>query len=364
MKKLLPIFALIISHNLFAQSGPVGPSTVTTVAIPGSSATWSNTGNVSLSDDIYAGTGNIAGGAGSYSDYLVATNFGFNIPSGATITGIEVTVERSDASGLTSDYRVRIVKGGVIGSTEMSTGAAYGATDSYGLYGSPYDSWGETWTDVDINAADFGVAVAAQRNAAGGSSAAVIDQILITVHYSATLPVKLLDFSANKKSNSVEIQWITEEESNISHYEIQRSKDGVDFVTIGNVASRNDNAKSFYSYNDSKPVNGMAYYRLKSAELNGKASYSKIVSINFTKPGGVSIYPTKLKAGMSLHIANPTSENLTIYFYSASGKLLGKAITESNLISTSCLSNATGMIFYKIAKENGSQVSSGTLVVQ
>lgn len=363
MKKLLPIFALIVSCNLFAQSsGPLSPSTVTTVAIPGSSATWSNTGNTSLSDDAYANTGDIAGGAGSYSDYLVATNFGFSIPVGAAITGIEVTVERSDASGLTSDYRVRIVKGGIIGSTEMSSGAAYGATDSYGIFGSPFDSWGETWTDADINAADFGIAIAAQRNAAGGSSAAVIDQILITIYYAATLPVKIVSFSASKKSDYIETQWITEEESNISHYEIQRSTNGSDFVTIDNVASGNQNTRSIYSYNDKKPVNGIAYYRLKSAELNGKSTYSKIVSINFKQTGGISIYPTKVKAGSALYITNPATENLTVYFYSSSGKMLGKSITESNMISASFLSNTKGMIFYKIVKDNGSQVSSGTLI--
>jgi hypothetical protein len=363
MKKLLPIFALIVSCNLFAQSGgPFSPSTVTTVAIPGSSATWSNTGNTSLSDDSYTNTGDIAGGAGSYTDYLVATNFGFSLPVGAAITGIEVTFERSDASGLTSDYRVRIVKGGIISSTEMSSGAAYGATDSYGIYGSPFDSWGETWTEADINAADFGVAIAAQRNAAGGSSAAVIDHILITVYYAATLPVKIVSFSASKKSGYIETQWVTEEESNIRHYEIQRSTNGTDYVTIGNVASRNQSTRSLYSYNDKNPVNGIAYYRLKSEELNGKSEYSKIVSINFTKPGGISIYPTKLVAGSALHITNPANEKLTVYFYSTGGKLLGKSKTETNLISATFLSKNKGMIFYKIINENGSQVSSGTLV--
>ena len=362
MKKLLPIFALVVSFNLFAQSGPFGPSSVTTVAIPGSSVTWSNPTNASLSDDVYTGTGDITGGAGSYTDYLVATNFGFSIPGGVSITGIEVTVERSDASGLTSDYRVRIVKGGVIGSTEMSAGAAYPGTDSYNIYGSPFDVWGETWTDADINATDFGVAIAAQRNAAGGTSAAVIDQILITVYYSGVLPVKLVDFSATKKTGSVELKWTTEEESNMNRYEIQRSTNGSDFVTIGNISSRNENAKAFYSLSDNKPVNGVAYYRLKSVELNGKSGYSKIVSINFSKSGGISLYPTKLKAGSALHITNPGSENLTVYFYSASGKLLGKAKTESNEIQASFLSNNKGMIFYKVVKDSGTQVSSGTLI--
>jgi hypothetical protein len=363
MKKLLPIVALIMSCNLFAQSsGPLSPSTVTTVVIPGSSATWSNTGNISLSDDAYTNTGDIAGGAGSYTDYLVASNFGFSLPVGAAITGIEVTVERSDASGLTSDYRIRIVKGGVIGATEMSVGAAYGATDSYGIYGSPFDSWGETWTEADVNAADFGVAIAAQRNAAGGSSAAVIDQVLITIYYAATLPVKIVNFSASKKSNYIETQWVTEEESNISHYQIQKSTNGTDFVTIGKVDSRNQNARTIYSYNDTKPVNGLAYYRLKSVEIDGKSELSKIISINFTKAGGISIYPTRVKAGSALYITNPSSEHLTVYFYSTSGKLLGKSITESNIVSASFLSSNSGMIFYKIVKDNGFQVNSGTLI--
>jgi hypothetical protein len=362
MKKLLPIFALFASCNLFGQAGPLAPATVTTVAIPGSSATWANTNNVSVSDDVYSGTGDIAGGAGSYTDYLVATNFGFSIPGGSTITGIEVIVERSDASGLTSDYRVRIVKGGVIGSTEMSAGAAYGTADSYGLYGTPFDSWGETWTDADINAADFGIAVAAQRNAVGGSSAAVIDQILITVYYSAVLPVKLVDFSASKKSNYIKLQWTTEEESNISHYEMQRSTNGTVFSAIGNVTSRNQDIRAFYSYDDYNPVNGLTYYRLKSVELNGKSGYSKIVSIDFSKMGGISIYPSKFKAGTVLHITNPANENLTAYFYSTSGKLLGKSNTESNMISASFLSNSKGMIFYKIVNANGLQVNSGTLI--
>ena len=129
------------------------------------------------------------------------------------------------------------------------------------------------------------------------------------------------------------------------------------------MSSRNQNARSVYSSTDNNPVNGVAYYRLKSVELNGKAGYSKIVSINFSKAGGVSIYPTKLRAGSTLNITNPGSNNLTVYFYSASGKLLGKAKAESNQLQASFLSNTAGMIFYKIVKEDGSQVGSGTLIV-
>ncbi len=361
MKKLLLVSALVISFNLFAQDGPLSPATFTTVAIPGSSATWSNTANAAISDDAYASTGNIPGGIGSYTDYLVATNFGFNIPGGATITGIEVRIERADPNAATSDYSIRIVKGGVISTTELSAGTAYPGTDSYNIYGDPFTSWGESWTDVDINAADFGVAVAVQRNAAG-TTAAVVDDITITVYYSAVLPVKVVSFSAYKKDNAVEVKWVVEEETNLSHYELGRSSNGTDFTTISTITSRNQNSQSFYTVTDMNPLNGVSYYRLKSIETNGKPGYSKIVSINYNKAQVISIYPTKVKAGATLHITNSANENLTVYFYSVNGKLLGSAKTGSNDIQTSSLLNTAGMVFYKIVKENGTTAGSGTLI--
>jgi len=341
MKKLLLFSALVISFNLFAQDGPLSPATFTTVAISGSSVTWSNTANAGTSDNAYTSTG--------------------NIPGGATITGIEVRIERADPNAATADYSIRIVKGGVISLTEMSAGAAYPGADSYNIYGDPYTAWGEAWTDVDINAADFGVAIAAQRNAAG-TTAGVIDDISITVYYSAVLPVKLISFSASKKGNAVEVKWVVEEESNLSHYEVERSSNGTDFAAINTVTSRNQNSQSSYTVTDYTPLTGISYYRLKSVEINGKPGYSKIVSFSFNKVQGMSIYPTKLKAGTTLHVTNSASETLTVYFYSVSGRLLGKARTESNEIQTSCLANAAGMIFYKIVKENGATAGSGTLI--
>ena len=362
MKKMLPFLALIISYNLFAQSvGPSSPSTLTTAVIPGSSVTWSIPGNAAFSDDSYTTTGDITGAIGNFTDYLVATNFGFSIPGGSSITGIEVIVERADPNSRTSDYRVRIVKGGVIGATEMSAGAAYPAADAYGIYGSPTDTWGETWSDVDINAADFGIAIAAQRNALGTSDGK-IDNILITVYYAAVLPVKLISFSAHKKDNAVQVKWTVEEESDMSHYEIERSSDANNFTSISTVTSRNQITRSDYTVTDSRPINGIAYYRLKSVESHGKITYSKVAVLNFNKTQAMSIYPTKIKAGTPLYITNQDNENLTVYFYAASGKLLGETRTKSNEIQTSFLANSVGMVFYKIVKENGVKAGSGTLI--
>lgn len=71
--------------------GPNGTGTGADDASVGT-ITWSNPGNITASDNTYAT--NLTGCITSVSHYLKATNFGFSVPAGATITGITVEIER------------------------------------------------------------------------------------------------------------------------------------------------------------------------------------------------------------------------------------------------------------------------------
>lgn len=113
--------------------------------------------------------------------YLKATNFGFSIPTGAAISGIVVEIERKEsAANVARDNRVRIVKGGTIGTTDKASASEWPTTDTYATYGSDVDLWGETWTVADINSSNFGVAISAMGLGGGTAS---IDHIRITVYY-------------------------------------------------------------------------------------------------------------------------------------------------------------------------------------
>lgn len=121
------------------------------------------------------------------SHYLKATNFGFSIPGGSVITGILAIVTRKEsASGVCRDMRVRIVKGGVIGTTDRASGTEWptvAAAAEYGGDGSggSSDLWGETWTVSDINDSGFGFAISALGL---GNGVASIDYMSLTVFYS------------------------------------------------------------------------------------------------------------------------------------------------------------------------------------
>lgn len=110
------------------------------------------------------------------------------------------------------------------------------------------------------------------------------------------LDVKLSSFTASLVNNNGLLNWITEQELNFSHFEIERSDDAVKFQVKGNVtgAGSSDSKKS-YSYTDMiSPGTKIVYYRLKMVDLDGKFAYSKIIALKLNgsfSTDNVSVYP-------------------------------------------------------------------------
>jgi len=143
---------------------------------------WSNPGNAAASDDTYA---NALLFHPSTTYYLKATNYGFGIPTGNMIVGIEVKAERKEGAGVAEDNSIRLYKGGTMQGDDKSTGVDYPTTDGIITYGGPTDLWGLTWMLSDINASDFGVGNSGKT--LSGAPSPLIDHIEITVYYSPAI---------------------------------------------------------------------------------------------------------------------------------------------------------------------------------
>ena len=82
------------------------------------SPNWSGAGNTSTSNDSYASNSRLSvpifGVGPLVSDALDITQFGFNIPTSATILGITATIERSanrrDASNNVTDNKITLIR--------------------------------------------------------------------------------------------------------------------------------------------------------------------------------------------------------------------------------------------------------------
>lgn len=337
-------------------------------AIGGSKASWVNTANIAASDNLYATFGNISGAVGGYTDYLLVKGFDFSlIPGGATITGIQVNVERSDANSNTSDFHVQLIKNGIITAPDSAVATLWPTTDGTRSYGSSTALWGNTWTVTDIQnsgASGFGVAFAAKRGASGGATAGKVDSISISVTYLVVLPLKLLDFSLKKINSSVRASWTTTDELNMDHFEVERSDNASDFVSVGSVPNRNQMSESKYSFDDTHPLKNISFYRLKMVSDAGGINYSKIIPVQFSSGNSVIIYPTVWHRGTPLKIANPNNEELTIRFFNGSGQLLGTMTTTSNVITGNGFAQFHGWSSYKVYDDKLQLRGKGKILVE
>lgn len=140
---------------------------------------------------------------------------------------------------------------------------------------------------------------------------------------SAPVPVKLLNFSAKKSGSSNLLQWSTTAEVNLDRYEVEHSSNGIDFKTLGSVASLTGNAGvKNYHYTDVSPLNGINYYRLKMVDIDGKFEYSPVRLLS-NKPGNsFTIYPNPVKDVLRIKAEMGEKALLQVQLITHDGKTL------------------------------------------
>jgi hypothetical protein len=84
------------------------------------------------------------------------------------------------------------------------------------------------------------------------------------------LPVTVKSFKAVQNGPIVSLEWTVGVEKNHSHYEIERSVNGLEWVNLGQTTKHN--------FEDYKPLSD-AYYRLVSIDLDGTKNYYNIIYI-------------------------------------------------------------------------------------
>ncbi|MCC5924706.1 MAG: T9SS type A sorting domain-containing protein, partial [Crocinitomicaceae bacterium] len=95
------------------------------------------------------------------------------------------------------------------------------------------------------------------------------------------LPVKLTDFMANCIDNHVLISWETETELNNDYFEVQLSRNGIDFVSVGKVEGMGNSFKKVnYELKLMQQYKEVVYLRLKQVDFDGQFEYFPIISVN------------------------------------------------------------------------------------
>ena len=181
---------------------------------------------------------------------------------------------------------------------------------------------------------------------------------------SSALPVELSDFTARAVDNQdALLKWETASEVNTSHFEIERSIDGVNWEWIGEKAAvGNSLTPQIYSYMDAN-VNTRAkatseiYYRLRMVDNDESDAYSGIRNVNFSNDIRVRVYPNPTTNYLTLDLS---SDQFSAELYDLSGRQVLQSSNQKQL-DVSGLPGGTYQL--RITDEQHRRIESLTVVI-
>ncbi len=133
------------------------------------------------------------------------------------------------------------------------------------------------------------------------------------------LPLELLSFDAEKKEDTVLLDWKTSNEQNTSHFNIQRSTDGTYFSTIGKVTSNNKTTLNDYRFEDKNLPFGTLYYRLEQVDRDEKTTFSPIRSVEKSDKFYYNLSPNPTQDILSINGNADYDLDMTIDVFNEAG---------------------------------------------
>ena len=117
----------------------------------------------------------------------------------------------------------------------------------------------------------------------------------------STVPVTMTNFKAIVKNGKVHVSWTTLQESNSSHFEILRSRNGNNFEKVGSVnAAGNSNVERHYSFVDASLSSGQYFYRLNQVDKDQQSELSRVLRVDLSKAFTISITPNPVRSEMRI----------------------------------------------------------------
>lgn len=179
-------------------------------------------------------------------------------------------------------------------------------------------------------------------------------------------PVKMGNFDVTKQGSNAVLNWTTITEINSSYFEIERSTDGVNFISVGTKqAAGNSNDVRSYQFVDPIAANtDILYYRIKTVDIDGKAAMSKIVPLRIggSIVKGFTVYPNPFSSNLKVELTSEKDANITLRIRNAAGQ----AIVDRNMLvqkgnnvivlSSELASLNAGMYLVEVVTEQGKQV--------
>ncbi|MBI5918895.1 MAG: hypothetical protein HY849_05940 [Nitrosomonadales bacterium] len=331
----------------FSYSGTLPSGSYSMVSSPSSCASasgvgtlsWSSSSNAYASDNLYATSAATSSTGTQLTNYLKCTGFNFSVPTGSTVTGITVDVERKISSTSSTSGKDNVVSlinaSSVVGSTNRATATTYTTTDSIETHGSTTDLWGAVWTAADVNSNNFGVAYSGNISKTSTSSTRTIsiDQMRMRIYVKvvAAISANHVAISAANVGNTCSPSSVTITPHDAAHNRTPTWGGTIQVTTSDSKGDWSVLSGSGANFNNGTANDGVATYAFGAGES------SVTLGLTHTAAGTVTVGVTDATTASSLTTNTPTAELLNTIVYSAGGFTVtdsaGNAITDMTQIA-------------------------------
>ena len=140
---------------------------------------------------------------------------------------------------------------------------------------------------------------------------------------SGVIPMKLIAFNAAwmQKGKTAKLDFVTEHESSICCFDIEKSSDGFHFSTIGSITATNTSRTVTYSFVDAAATANTQYYRLKIKSTDGQIEYSNIQLLKNDKAREILMFPNPTTDVLQLQL-NAVYDKMEVQIVNSAGHLV------------------------------------------
>lgn len=326
--------------NGITMSTNVGAGAVNAYTVFSQNSTYNNTGlGIDLNYNLAAGPitvsvnddGDVDAGGNNIQNFPLIDSVKKYSASDVIIYGkapAGATIEFFISDGGVNQFGVTLNYGE--GRTYIGTGVEGSASDMRTGTGSYNVDGNIASGNVNLFAFHFNNAVVTGLNtttdrltstATLGGSTSEFGPVVTTL---SALGCQLMNFSAAKNQDKVNLYWDAFCDPNFKYFDIEKSVDGRNFTRIGTVSQIVRNGKGDYQHVDAYPNTGVNYYRLRMVDDNGVVKYSSIITVNFgVSPKSSQLLTTTLFTNkIDMVYQSEVEEKVAVQLFNAAGSVV------------------------------------------
>lgn len=169
------------------------------------------------------------------------------------------------------------------------------------------------------------------------------------------LPLIFVRFGGVLEEKVNYLSWETTDEEDFSHFELERSSDGIDEWTLlaeqlGGGAQVPGEGSRSYAFTDQNPLQN-SYYRIKVVDLDGAFTFSDVVHLEREGAASLAVYPNPNNGRFTAELA--TDDQAQFALFDLNGKMARSYSQGMNTLNVSAGDLPSGVYYLVAASASG-----------